>query len=286
MAIDAARIKELREKTGMGISQCKKALEETGGDLDKAELLLRKQGIDKAAKKADRPTGQGVIAIRREGSRAAMIELACEQEPTAGNERFLGLARLALDLCLEGKLPDSEALSRAATPEGGFGESLKALIGVVGENIQLKKAVYLEAPPGGLLGSYLHFNKKAGALVALALAGGDPANPGLAAVANDLAMHAVAARPLAASRESLPPAALAREREVFGEEVKKMPEAIREKVLDGKLQKFYTEKVFPEQIFVKDPDRKATVRQVLDQAAKAAEGKAEIAGFARFELGL
>ena len=286
MAIDAKSIKELREKTGMGISQCKKALEDAGGDMDKAELILRKQGIDKAAKKADRPTGQGVVAIRQTDGRAAMIELACEQEPTTGNERFVNLANLALDLCLKGKIGSAGELTQAATPDGTFADSVKTVIGVVGENIQLKRAAFLEAPPGGLIGAYVHFNKKAGAMLALALEGADPTQAALRTAANDIAMHAVAARPLAWNREGIPAEAVAREKEVFLEEVKNKPEPIREKILDGKLQKFYADKVLLEQIFVKDPEGKATVAQVLAGAAKAAGGKALIAGFARFELGL
>ena len=286
MTIDAKSIKELRDKTGMGVTQCKKALEESGGDLEKAEMALRKQGIDKAAKKADRPTGQGVVAIRQADGRAAMIELACEQEPTTGNDRFVNLANLALDICLREKAGSAEALYGASAPEGTFADSVKAVIGVVGENIQLKKAICLEAPAGGVIGSYLHFNKKAGAVIVLALEGADSANPDIRTAANDVAMHAVAARPLAWNREDIPSSAVAKEKEVFLEEVRNKPENIREKIVEGKLQKFYADKVLVEQIFVKDPEGKATVAQVLEKAARAAGGKASVAGFARFELGL
>jgi elongation factor Ts len=277
---------QLREKTGMGITQCKRALEETGSDPEKAEMLLRKQGMDKAAKKADRPTGQGVVALRQEGLTAAMVELACEQEPTTGNARFTDLVNLALDLCLKGKIKSADSLFAARTADGTFADSIKALIGVVGENIQLKRAVSVEALPGGLIGAYAHFNKKAGALLALALEGADPASPVLKTAANDIAMHAVATRPLAWNREGIPADAVAKEKEIFLEEIKNKPEPIREKILAGKLQKFYAEKVLLEQIFVKDPDGKATIGQVLDNAAKAAGGKAAIVDFARFELGL
>ncbi|MDR2392050.1 MAG: translation elongation factor Ts [Planctomycetota bacterium] len=286
MAVDAKLIMQLREKTGMGITQCKRALEETGSDPEKAEMLLRKQGMDKAAKKADRPTGQGVVALRQEGLTAAMVELACEQEPTTGNARFTDLVNLALDLCLKGKIKSADSLFAARTADGTFADSIKALIGVVGENIQLKRAVSVEALPGGLIGAYAHFNKKAGALLALALEGADPASPVLKTAANDIAMHAVATRPLAWNREGIPADAVAKEKEIFLEEIKNKPEPIREKILAGKLQKFYAEKVLLEQIFVKDPDGKATIGQVLDNAAKAAGGKAAIVDFARFELGL
>ena len=286
MAIDAKSIKELREKTGMGITQCKNALEECGGDMDKAEMNLRKQGLDKAAKKADRPTGQGVVAIRHEGNLAAMIELACEQEPTTNNERFQALVNLAMDTILKNRIKSADELLKAATPDGTFADSIKAVIGVVGENIQLKKATSMEAPAGGLIGYYAHFNKKAGAMVAVSLENADAGHEAVKTAANDISMHAVAARPLAWNREGIPADLIEKEKEVFMEEVKTKPANIQEKILEGKMQKFYGDKVLTEQIFVKDPDGKATVQQMLDNAAKMAGGKAKVVDFARFELGL
>lgn len=286
MAIDAKMIKELRDKTGMGITQCKKALEESNGDMEKAEMNLRKQGLDKAAKKADRPTGQGVVALRVTPEKAAIIELACEQEPTTNNERFVTLVNLALDTVLKIDAKSADQLLTAATPDGTFADSVKAVIGVVGENIQLRKAAVMACPAGGLIGSYAHFNRKAGALVGITVSGADAKNAGLQTMANDIAMHSVAARPVSHTREGIPADMVAKEKEVFMEEVNKKPEAIREKIMDGKLKKFYGEKVLPEQLFVKDPEGKSTVQQVLDQAAKAAGGTAVISDFVRFELGL
>lgn len=286
MAIDAKMIKELREKTGMGITQCKKALEECDGDMEKAEMALRKQGLDKAAKKADRPTGQGVVAIRHEGNQAAIIELACEQEPTTNNERFVALVNAALDAALRNNVKSADDLLKVKTAEGTFADSIKAVIGVVGENILLKKAAVIAAPAGGLIGSYAHFNKKAGAVVALSLQNIDAAHAGVKTAANDIAMHSVAARPLAWNRAGIPADLIAKEKEVFMEEVGKKPENIREKILEGKLQKFYGDKVLTEQLFVKDPEGKTTVKQMLENAAKLAGGKAEVVDFVRFELGL
>ncbi|MCC8190744.1 MAG: translation elongation factor Ts, partial [Planctomycetes bacterium] len=183
------------------------------------------------------------------------------------------------------KLKSAEEL-QAATPDGTFADSVRAVIGVVGENIQLKKAVTVEAPAGGLIGSYAHFHKKAGAMVAISLENADASHEALQTAANDIAMHAVAARPLAWNRAGIPADLLEKEKEVFMEEIKNKPENIREKILEGKLQKFYGDKVLTEQIFVKDPDGKATVQQMLDGAAKVAGGKAVVADFARFELGL
>ncbi len=286
MAIDAKMIKELREKTGMGITQCKKALEECSGDMEQAEMNLRKQGLDKAAKKADRPTGQGVVAISHQGDKAAMIELACEQEPTTNNERFIALVQLGLETALKEKVKSADDLVKASTPDGTYADSIKAVIGVVGENIQLKKAVTMDAPAGGLIGYYAHFNRKAGSMVSIKLENVDAGNDTVKTAANDIAMHAVAARPLGWRRDDIDPTLIAKEKEVMMEEVKTKPEAIQEKILEGKMSKFYGEKVLTEQIFVKDPDGKATVKAMLDAVAKAAGGKAEIVDFARFELGL
>ncbi|MDR0361784.1 MAG: translation elongation factor Ts [Planctomycetota bacterium] len=284
MAIDAKLIKELREKTGMGIANCKKALEDANGDCERAEMILRKQGLDKAAKKADRPTGQGVIAVKVDGDKAAMIELACEQEPTTNNERFLTMVALALDTSLRENVQKLEDLLAAKSDDGTIADSVKALIGVVGENVQIRKAVTFTAPAGGLIGSYVHFNKKAGAIVALKLDGAGKDSESMRIAANDICLHAVAARPLAWRREDIPQNVLDKEKEVFMEEIKSKPEQIRGKILEGKLQKFYTDKVLPEQLFVKGLE--GTVKEMLDATAKEAGGKAEIAAFARFELGL
>lgn len=286
MAIDTKLITLLREKTGMGISACKKALEECGGDLEKAELALRKLGINKAAKKADRPTGEGVVAIAGEGRTAVMVEVCCEQEPTSKNERFLALVQKTLDLMLASKASSAEEVLRQPTEEGTLADTYKALIGVTSENIVLRRAARIEAPEGGMIGRYVHFNRKAGAICALRLEGIDPSHPGLQAAANDLCMHAVAARPIALRREDIPPEILAREKEVYAEEVKGKPENIKEKILEGKLSKFYAEKVLLEQVFVKDPEGKKTVARMIEEAAKAAGGKATVVAFTRFELGL
>lgn len=285
MAVDAASIKELREKTGMGMSDCKKALTEANGNMDDAEMILRKRGLDKAAKKADRATGQGVVALEIRGNVAVMIELQCEQEPTTHNDRFKALLKTLFEAAFASKTKTTEAL--LATSVGGttIEEQIKATIGVVGENVVVKKLALVEAPAGGMIGSYTHFNNKAAAVCALSLDGAS-ASPELQTAANDICMHSVACRPLAVSRADVPADLIAKEREVFMEEVSKKPAQIQEKIMEGKLAKFFGEKCLLEQFFVKDPDGKLTVQQVIDQAAKQAGGKATLTGFARMELGL
>ena len=287
MAADLMKlITQLRDKTGMGVSACKKALQDNQMDLDAAEMQLRKQGLDKAAKKADRPTGQGVVAVRVNGLEAAMVYVSCEQEPTTGNTRFVELVEALLDTALRNRVKDAEALAGCVMASGQtVSDALRALIGVVGENVVLRKAVALEAPAGGLIGHYLHFNKKAGALMSLKLTGADAGDAKLRTAANDVCMHAVAARPLAARRDEIAKDVVDREVEVFREAVKDKPAAIQDKIVEGKLASFYKEKVLLEQDMVTDPEGKLTVRGVLTDAAKAAGGTMEVVAFERFELG-
>ena len=287
MPLDTKMIMKLREATGMGITNCKKALEEANGNFEAAELALRKQGLDKAAKKADRPTGQGVVAVKTDANRAAIIELACEQEPTTNNARFAEATEklLLLALSLPGAWEGAETLLDAAAQTGAGRDLVNGLAAVVGENVQLRKAAVIEAPDNGMLGFYVHFNRKAGAVAALTLGNGVRPDAALQTAANDVCMHSVAARPIAFRRSDIPESVLATEREVFMEEVKNKPEAMREKIIEGKMVKFFGEKVLPEQPFVKDPAGKTTVKQMLDAAAAAAGGTAEITAFIRFELG-
>ncbi|GHV22452.1 elongation factor Ts [Planctomycetales bacterium] len=280
---DANLLKELREKTGMGFADCKKALAEANGDLDAAEMILRKKGLDKAAKKADRATGQGVIAIATKFPKAVIIEVQCEQDPTTQNERFQEFVAQALDAALALNEVNAENLLNATSGGKTLAEKVKELIGVIGENVVLKKAAALTAPDGGVIGQYTHFNKKAGAICAMKIGGGDGA--ALQTAANDVCMHAVAARPLALNRAGIPANIVAKEKEVFAEEVKNKPENIREKILEGKLGSFYGEKCLLEQVFVKAADGKTKVQDFVAQEAKTAGVSAELVDFQRLELG-
>ncbi|MBN2713915.1 MAG: translation elongation factor Ts [Planctomycetes bacterium] len=286
MAVDAKMIKELRDKTGMGINDCKNALVEANGDIEQAELNLRKRQKEKAIKKADRPTGEGVIVIKVDGNAAIIAEVACEQEPTKNNDLFKAFVEkvIATGACSGAKNLDE--ILAADCGEGTIQEALTTLAGTVGENVQLKRFERVEAPAGGIVGAYAHFNQKAGAVVSLSLDGADAGNADLKTLANDICMHAVACRPVAVDRSGVPADLIAKEREVFLDQVKDKPEQIQEKILEGKLGKFYSERCLVEQIFVKDPDGANTVQQMIDNIAKAAGGTAKVVGYARYELGL
>ena len=285
MAVDAKMIKDLRDKTGMGFADCKKALETANGNLEEAEMFLRKKGLDKAAKKAERATGQGVVRIAVKGDKAVILEVQCEQEPTTKNERYEEFVKAVCEIAFTVDGLTAEKLLEAKGADGqSVADKQKALIGVIGENVVVKKAAALTAPAGGILGQYTHFNNKAAALCALKLDGAAAA--AMQTIANDVCMHAVAARPIALDRSGVPADLVNKEKEVFQEEVNKKPENIREKIMEGKLGKFYGEKCLLEQIFVKDPDGKLTVSKAVEAEAKKAGGKAEICGYVRMELGL
>lgn len=284
MAIDAKMIKELREKTGMGITDCKKALTESDGNMEEAEMILRKKGIDKAAKKADRATGEGVIASVLTDDAAMILELACEQEPTTGNQRFLDFLEMLKTQAVATKAENAEALLGATVDGETIADHLKGLIGVVGENVTFKRLVRVAKPAGGLLGSYVHHNKKTGAVCAVALEGCAPTDA-LQQAANDVCMHAVAARPLALNRDGIPAETVAKEKEVALAQIADKPDNIKEKIVEGKMNKFFGDTCLTEQIFVKDPEGKMKVAGVVDAAAKEAGGKGTITAFARLELG-
>lgn len=281
---DAKLIKDLREMTGMGFADCKKALQDAGGKLEDAEMILRKKGLDKAAKKADRATGQGVISITVRGLQAVILEVQCEQEPTTNNERFQEFVKAAIEVAFTIADLNAEKLLAAKSGSETLFDKQKALIGVIGENVVLKKATTITAPSGGLIGFYTHFNKKAGAVCAVKLDGA--AAEKMQAIANDVCMHGVAARPISLDRKNVPANLVEKEKEVFMEEIKNKPANMQEKILEGKLGKFYAEKCLLEQIFIKDPDGKLSIQKAVAEAAKTAGGNAEIVAFTRMELGL
>ena len=282
--ITAKMIKELRELTGMGMSDCKKALVESAGNVEDAEMILRKKGLDKAAKKADRATGQGLVTVREKDGVVICLQIECEQEPTTKNERFLALIDKAFDAAFASGATTAEELLAASTEDGTLADSVQALIGVIGENVVVKNIACFKVPENGTYGAYSHFNGKSGAICVIEIDGAT-ADDAFKSAANDICMHAVATRPVALNRDGVPEDLVSKEKEVFMEEIKDKPEKIQGKILEGKLSKFYGEKCLEEQIFVKDPDGKQTVGAMIAEAAKKIGGNAKIIDFARLELG-
>lgn len=276
MTISTKDIAELRARTGAGMMDCKKALEEANGDMSVAGEILRKKGIAKAEKRAGRDAAQGLVVIETaaDGSAAAMIELNTETDFVARNESFQALARrLAEHALAHSPVGVTRDAFLAETMDGkSIEETVKEASGKTGEAMTLKRV----AKFGGAVGEYRHFNAQVGVLVEVSGATGDEA----LAMAREVALHIASADPIAVSTADIPAELLERERRIAEEQVaaEGKPEAIRAKIVDGKVKKFASERALIEQAFVKDEAR--TVGQLV-----AAVPGASVRQFVRFKVG-
>ncbi|HXG45711.1 MAG TPA: translation elongation factor Ts [Gemmatimonadales bacterium] len=285
MAISAKQVAELRARTGAGMMDCKAALEEAQGDMDRAVEILRRKGIARAEKRADRGASQGVVAIATapDERSAAMIELNCETDFVARNETFLALARdlarHALAQAPEGIHPGS-VLDGQAFRDVTVAQAIKEMSGKTGEAMTLRRVARLGTATG-VVGTYLHHDARAGALVELE----GPAHPATRSLARELALHVAFADPLGLDERDIPAEVLARERRIAEEQVAQegKPENVRAKIVEGKLRKFVAERTLLGQGFVRD-DKKA-VRDLVQEAAKEAGGPIAVKRFARFKVG-
>ncbi len=285
--ITAALVKELREKTGAGMMDCKKALTETGGDMDQAVDWLRKKGLAAAAKKAGRVAAEGLIGLALGGDRGALVEVNSETDFVARNEDFQSFVMqvAAVALAQGGNL---DAVKAADYPDAGrsVDEQLTHMIATIGENMSLRRAALVSAPGGAVVG-YVHNQVapglgKIGVLVGLS-SDGDAAQ--LAALGKQLAMHVAAANPQALAVEDLDPAAVERERAVLADQAKASgkPDEIVAKMVEGRLRKYYEEVVLLEQTYVIDGESK--VRKAIEAAAADVGAPVSVTGFVRFALG-
>ena len=285
--ITAALVKELREKSGAGMMDCKKALTENGGDIEQAIDWLRKKGLSAAAKKAGRVAAEGLVAVASDGPRAAIVEVNAETDFVARNAQFQAYAGAVAALAL--KTGDSlEALQSAKYPDTGRSvqEELTHLVATIGENMSLRRVKQLVVSQG-VVASYIHNAVapnagKIGVLVALESTG-DAAR--LTALGKQIAMHVAATNPQSLSTADLDPAAIDRERSVLEDQARasgRPPEVIA-KMVEGRLRKFYEEVVLSEQVFVVDGETK--VGKVVENAAKDVGAPVRLAGFVRFALG-
>jgi len=284
--ITAALVKELREISGAGMMDCKKALVETNGDLQEASDWLRKKGLAAAAKKAGRVAAEGLVGAVAEGAKGALVEVNCETDFVARNEQFQGFVGAVTKLALGAT--DIEALKTQKLPGEGHtvAEKLTQLVATIGENMQLRRTARLSVSDGVVV-SYVHNAivpglGKIGVLVGLE-SSGDKAK--LAALGKQLAMHVAHSNPQAMTAGALDPAAVERERGVLAEQAKASgkPAEIVAKMVEGGLRKYYEAWVLPEQIWVMD--NKSRVKQVIEAAGKELGTPVKIIGFARFALG-
>lgn len=271
MSVTAEAVKQLRERTGAGMMECKKALVETNGDLDAAAELMRKQGLAKADKKAARVAAEGVVALEKsaDGKSAAMVEVNCETDFVAREADFQGFSADVAKVALTAGAADVDALIANKLASGeSIDERRRALIAKIGENITVRRHATMSST--GFLGAYRHGTRIC-ALVAIE--GGD------AALAHDLAMHVAASNPEFLSAADVPADLVAKEREIETEKAlaEGKPADIVAKMVEGRIRKTLNEKALLGQPFVKDPD------QTIEKLLKAA--KAEIKAYKRFEVG-
>ena len=253
-AVTAAQVKALRERTGLGLMACKKALQDTGGDADRAIVQLRQAGSLLAKSKSARSTGEGVVAVRVAEDRAhgAVVEVNCETDFVAKGEDFLGFVDQALALSFA--RPQDFQDDAGALLDEALREEREALTQKVGENVRVRRAAWLRAPAeDGFVAGYVHGNGRIGVLVAVSA----PADAGEASpMAKELAMHVAAMDPWVLEPEHMPAEALEAERAIYAEQARSSgkPDEIVEKMVAGKLRKFVAQHSLSAQPFVKDPD--------------------------------
>lgn len=284
--ITASMVKDLRQKTGAGMMDCKKALTEAGGDMEAAVDCLRKKGLSTAAKKAGRVAAEGLIGVASAGKAAAVVEVNAETDFIAMNEKFQPFVQEAAKIALDTGA-DVEAMKNAKYPSGGtVQEALTTLIATIGENMSIRRAAKLSVPQG-IVATYIHNAVapclgKIGVLVALE---SSAAPEKLQELGKQLAMHIAAARPEALTIADVDAKALEREKNVLADQARASgkPEAIIAKMVEGRLRKYYEEVVLTEQIYVIDGETR--VAQVIENAAKTLGARIKLSGFVRFQLG-
>ncbi len=289
--ITAKDVAELRGRTGAGMIDCKKALEEANGDMARAAELLRAKGIAKADKRVGRTTSQGLIAglVGEDGRAGALVELTCETDFVARTDDFGRVAEALLAQVAAGEPMALEAFL-AEPAQGSPGKTVADLVkevsGKTGESVALRHAVKLAPGPSGRVGLYLHHNRQVGVLVELAAATPEvAAHPAVEDLARELAIHVASANPLAVRGEDIDPAVLDRERRIADEQAtaEGKPEAVRAKMVEGKVRKFIAEQALMSQPWVKD-DKKA-IGALVEEAAKAAGGAVTVSRFVRRRVG-
>ena len=287
MSISAALVKQLRDMTGAGMMDCKAALAETGGDLEAAVDWLRKKGLSKADKKAGRTAAEGLIGIASDAKSAVVIEVNSETDFVARNDAFQALVRNVADVAL-GTDGSVQAVAAAAYPGSGKSveDSIRDAVATIGENMALRRSAKLTVDKG-VVATYVHSAVsdglgKIGVLVAVETDGNADAAQ---AFGRQVAMHVAAINPLALTEAEVDPAAVAREKEIFSEQARQSgkSENIIEKMVEGRLRKYFEEVVLLKQAFVLNPD--LTVEKALKEAEKEIGGPAKITGFVRFALG-
>jgi elongation factor Ts len=273
MAISASDVRDLRERTGAGMMDCKKALDESGGDLEKAVEWLRVKGMAKAAKRSGKVASEGLVhfAIAADGKSGALVEVNCETDFVAKNDTFVALANQLTDTVLAGFPATKDELLALSFENGTIADKLTEQTGVIGEKIEI---AFYERLEGAFVATYIHSNNKLATAVVLTAAAPE--------AGRDVAMQAAAMNPVSLNKDSVPAEVLERELEIAREQIRQegKPEEMVEKIAQGKLNKFFKESTLVEQEFIKDS--KMTVAQYLDSVQKGLA----VVDFRRVGLGI
>lgn len=289
MSITASLVKELRDKTNAGMMDCKKALGETNGDLEAAVTLLREKGISKAAKKADRDANEGTVAaqVSADGKSGILLAINCETDFVAKNDNFQGLVGEFLDTLSAASAASKEEALEVPFASATLGEHLQTKVIELGENLQLGDFARLTVEQGeGLVASYIHMGGKVGVLIQLAYNNAATgSNEAVQTLIKDLSLHVAASNPAGLKREDIPANLVAAEEEIFRKQLldEGKPEAMIDKIIPGKMGRFYSETCFLEQGFVKDPSVK--VIDLVAQVSKEVSDEISVVTFKRFAIG-
>ncbi len=283
--ISASMVMELRKMSGQGMMDCKRALQDADGDIDEAMTILRKKGLATLEKRAGRETSEGLVICKcgEDGKVIALATLCCETDFVAKNDDFKAVAEKMGEYAMACAVDEgADNLLNTEMDGKTFNEVLTEAVSKTGEKTQVGDYARLKVDGSGLIGTYIHFNSKVGAMVQIE-SSEDSVADGLKQAAVDIAMHITAINPIGLNKESIDPAVLEKEKSIFADQVKNKPENIIEKIIEGKMKKYYSENCLTEQAFVKDDSK--TVAVFLEESAKAAGGTAKIKRFVRFEVG-
>ena len=288
MAISASMVKELRELTGAGMMDCKNALVESDGDMQKAVDILRTKGLADLAKRSGRATNEGVITawVNHTGTVAAMVEVNCETDFVARNAEFTTFAAAVAEQVAVDAPSSADAiptLQWKRNPSLTVEQALGELVGKLGENIVITRFVRFEVPQNGMISYYIHGMGRIGVMVEIG--GSDNTDPAVASLAKDVAMHIAASQPICVLREHVPAETLEHELSIYKAQAAASgkPEAIQTKIAEGRVEKYYKEVCLVEQPFVKDPDK--TVDQLVAETSKATGKTLSVVRFERLVLG-
>ena len=285
--ITAASVMKLRNMSGQGMMDCKKALAETDGDVEKAMELLRKKGLATLAKRSGRDAAEGLAVCKAsdDGKTVALATLCCETDFVAKSDGFVAAAKDLADYALACEAAEGvDALLGTSLNGKTLQEKITDLVSQTGEKTEVGNYATFTVSGSGLISTYIHFNGKVGAMINIETSDDSVAGAeGVQTIANDICMHISAVKPLALDKSGLDPVLVEKERAIYAEQVKDKPAQIIDKIVDGKLGRFYADNCLLQQPFVKDD--KKTVEQVLAEAAKQAGGEAKLVQFVRFEVG-